>query len=159
MNIKEKFKREEKKNKDKFSITIIGVIIYSVVLIMVMLGSYVGVKVILKNYENKQSLPAAQEEPKEEATPTPSPTATPTPTPEPVEETIQDEHEVELSEIFDEEKEIVDYSKELLLHLRIINHAVQQSFRIALYCSKRSFQLVRYICHKVHLHIFKLLSL
>lgn len=113
MNIKEKFKREEKKNKDKFSITIIGVIIYSVVLIMVMLGSYVGVKVILKNYENKQSLLAAQEEPKEEATPTPSPTATPTPTPEPVEETIQDEHEVELSEIFDEEKEIVDYSKEL----------------------------------------------
>lgn len=42
-------KRKEKKRKDRFSITILGVAIYSVLLIVVMAGSYVGVKAILKN--------------------------------------------------------------------------------------------------------------
>lgn len=114
MNIKEKIRRREKKNKDRFSITLIGVIVYSVVLIMVMVGSYVGVKVILKNYEKKVELAkASQEEELKENSDKPESTPTPTPSPAPEEETVQDEHEVEISEIFDGEKEIVDYSKEL----------------------------------------------
>lgn len=118
MNIKEKLKRREKKNKDKFSITIIGVIIYSIILIVVMVGSYVGVKAILRSYDKKLEMARiAEEEAKSEevseVTPTPA-KPTPTPTPESKEEeTVQDEHEVALSEIFDGEKEIVDYSKEL----------------------------------------------
>lgn len=115
MNIKERIKRREKKNRDKFTITIIGVVIYSVVLIMVMVGSYIGVKVILKNYDNKVQAAMAKQEKSVAENAEEKPTATPTPkaTPEPVEETVPDEHEVEITEIFDAEKEIVDYSKEL----------------------------------------------
>lgn len=115
MNIRERIRRREKKNRDKFTMTIIGVIVYSVVLVMVMVGAYIGVKVILKNYDKKvQAAMAEQEEAiSEKSEEAPTATPTPKPTPEPEEETVPDEHEVELTEIFDEEKEIVDYSKEL----------------------------------------------
>lgn len=119
MIIRDREKRKEKKNQDRFSITILGVVIYSVILIAVMVGSYIGVKSILRNYDAKVAQyeesfaaeEAAEEEVKE--TPTPTPVATPTPEALAEEETVQDEHEVSLDEIFDEEKEIVDYSKEL----------------------------------------------
>lgn len=121
MSIKDRIKRKEKKNHDRFSITIIGVIVYSIILVMVMVGSYIGVKAVLRNYNKKAEAlkeSVAEEAPEEEAIePTPTPTPMPTKAPEkPLpeeEETVQDEHEVALSEIFDGEQEIVDYSKEL----------------------------------------------
>ena len=63
---KERRFRKEKKNKDRFSVTIIGVVIYSVVLIAVMVGSYVGVKAIFRNYDRKMA-EASEEQPAEVA--------------------------------------------------------------------------------------------
>ena len=50
---KEKQYRKEKKNRDRITVTIIGVVIYSMVLVGVLTGSYVGVKAIFRNHDNK----------------------------------------------------------------------------------------------------------
>ncbi len=98
--------RKDKKNHDRFSVTIIGVVIYSIVLIAVMVGSYIGVKVILKNHENMVAAqaPAEEEEssPVEEVTPTPEPKA---------EEEITTDHKIPVDELTDPETGVVDYSK------------------------------------------------
>ena len=122
MNIKERIKRREKKNRDRFSITIVGVIVYSVILIVVMVASYMGVKAILKNYDKKLAESSSNEEVLDDENADASEEIYEEVLAEEIvadeadaeeEETIPDEHEVEISEIFDPELEIVDYSKKL----------------------------------------------
>ncbi len=107
---KERQYRKEKKNKDRFTVTIIGVLVYSVALIAVMVGSYIGVKVIFRNHDDTvaeaEALPAEETEDVEA-------TATPTPTPTPEPDTYEDEitdHEMSPEELTDPESGIVDYS-------------------------------------------------
>ncbi len=104
---KERRIRKEKKNRDRFSVTIIGVVIYSVVLIAVMVGSYVGVKAIFRNYDRKMAEAAAQQP--EEVAEVPEAEPTPEPEPEPVEDQDID-HEISPEELTDSETGIVDYS-------------------------------------------------
>ncbi len=103
----EKQHRKEKKNKDRFSVTIIGVVIYSVVLIAVMVASYVGVKAVLKSYDRKMAIV-----PDESAQTTEQTQSEPTPTPEPVEEKEDPDinHEMSADELIDPETGEVDYS-------------------------------------------------
>ena len=106
---KERKERKAKKNRDRFSVTIIGVMLYSVVLIAVMVGSYVGVKAIFRNHDAKMSIAdadAGQEAPEEEET---TPTPTPAPEKEPEEEEEID-HVMSAEELTDPETGIVDYS-------------------------------------------------
>lgn len=113
---------KDKKNKDRFSVTLIGVVIYSIVLIGVMGGTYVGVKAIFRKQEVNQVASAiedeevaepeeiVEEEPKEEA-----PSADVEETIESVEaeeeDTALNEHEDDISKAYDEETGSVDYSK------------------------------------------------
>ncbi len=103
----ERLHRKEKKNRDRFSVTIIGVVIYSVVLIAVMVASYVGVKAILRNYDRKTAIvPAANEQPEQNE-------EEPTPTPEAAEEPEEDpkiDHEMAAEELTNLETGEVDYS-------------------------------------------------
>ena len=101
----------KKKTKDRFSVTIIGVMLYSIILIAVMVGSYIGVKAIFRNHDLAVSAASAEEaeEPEEEAVEEP----TPEPTPEPTKAPVADEeidHEKSLEELTDPETGIVDYS-------------------------------------------------
>ena len=104
---KEKQYRKEKKNRDRITVTIIGVLVYSVALIAVMVGSYIGVKAIFRNQDKKVAEEKVQqvEEIVEEA----EVTATPTPEPEIEEEEITD-HEMLPEDIIDPDSETVDYS-------------------------------------------------
>ncbi len=98
-----------KKKRDRFTVTIIGVVIYSVVLIAVMVISYAGVKAIFKRYDAKveeAKIADAKEIVEDEDT-------TPIVASEPEEETKDEEitdHEVSADELMDEETGIVDYS-------------------------------------------------
>ncbi len=102
----------ENKKKNRLTVTIIGVIIYSVVLIGVMVISYIGVKAIFRNYDRKMAIVAAEpeEEPKTEETGVPE--KEPEPEPEPVEDT-KTGHEMDPDEIKEAAEGIVDYSKVL----------------------------------------------
>lgn len=104
---KERRIRKEKKNRDRFSVTIIGVVIYSVVLIAVMVGSYVGVKAIFRNYDKKVAEAASQQP--EEVADAPEAEPTPEPEPEPVEDQDID-HDISPEELTDAETGVVDYS-------------------------------------------------
>ncbi|MCR5673787.1 MAG: hypothetical protein K6F87_08760 [Lachnospiraceae bacterium] len=106
---KEKFLREEKRKRDRFSVTIIGVVIYSVVLIAVMVGSYVGVKAIFRSHDGKVAalLEQQSEEVAQEAENTPAPTPVPEDEPD-VDKDI--DHEMSADEIIDPETGILDYS-------------------------------------------------
>ena len=100
-----------KRKRDQFSVTIAGIIIYSIVLIFVMAGTYMGVKSIIKKSET------AVEEVQEEVTE------------EPVQEEIEeevsqeaeeeptddslDEHTVNVSDICDSNTRYIDYSNTL----------------------------------------------
>lgn len=104
--------RKEKKNRDKLSFTIIGVILYSVLLIAVMAGSYVGVKNIFKNHDlamaNKvQEEAVPQDEPKEEAV------AEEVNKSEPIKEPASEQkkdHTLDISDVIDSETGCIDYS-------------------------------------------------
>ncbi|MCR5687356.1 MAG: hypothetical protein K6G58_04980 [Lachnospiraceae bacterium] len=103
-------KARDKKNKDKLSVTIIGVVIYSIALIAVMVASYLSVKAIFRNYDERSL--ASAEAAGQEAEPTPEPT----PEPEPEEEAEEPEdevidHELPSDELTDPEKGVVDYSQ------------------------------------------------
>ena len=104
---KEKQYRKDKKNKDRFTVTIIGVLVYSAALIAVMVGSYIGVKAIFRNHDKKLAERNAEqtEEVAEEA----EVTATPTPEPEIEEDEITD-HEMSPEELTDSETGVIDYS-------------------------------------------------
>lgn len=107
-DIREKHNTEKKK-RDRLTVTIIGVIIYSVVLIAVMVGSYIAVKAIFRNYDRKNAIVA--EEPAE----TSEPETTPVPE-EPEEEPEEDpvlDHDMDPKEIEEAQEDVVDYSKEL----------------------------------------------
>ncbi len=100
--------RKEKKNKDRFSVTIIGVVIYSIALIAVMVGSYIGVKAIFRRYDSKVAEHSAVQT--EE---TAGDETTPTPAPEPEKETPRQEpsgHDMDADKLIDPETGIVDYS-------------------------------------------------
>lgn len=101
-----------KRKKDQFSVTIIGIIIYSMVLIFVMAGTYVGVKSILKNHEAK--LAAAEEAIIEE--PPVEEVVEPIEVPEPeavieIEEDELNEHMVDLSSVCDSNTRYIDYNQ------------------------------------------------
>ena len=106
-DFKEEKPDKEKKKKDRLTVTIVGVVIYSVVLIAVMVGSYVAVKAIFRNYDRKMAITDDQEiqEPEAEVTPTPEPE----PEAEPEEEIGS--HEMDEKEIEEAQEGIVDYSK------------------------------------------------
>jgi len=100
-----------KRKRDQFSVTIIGIVIYSVVLIFVMAGTYVGVKAILKNHEAK--LAAMQEEVVEEEPIEEIEEPIEVPEPETVEEPVEDklnEHSVDLSSVCDSNTRYIDYN-------------------------------------------------
>lgn len=99
--------KKDKKKKDRLTVTIIGVVIYSVVLIAVMVGSYMAVKAIFRNYDLKNAIVTAEEaeEPVEpEATPAPEAEE-----PEP-EEDVDIPHEMDPGDIEEAQEGIVDYS-------------------------------------------------
>ena len=102
--------KTEKNRKDRLTVTIIGVVIYSVVLIAVMVGSYIAVKAIFRNYDRKTAITA------DESAVANEPEATPTPVSEPEEE-IEDAppsgHEMDPEMIEQAQEDVVDYSKEL----------------------------------------------
>ena len=104
---KEKQYRKDKKNRDRFTVTIIGVLVYSAALIAVMVGSYVGVKAIFRNHDKK--LAEINAEQTEEVAEEAEVTATPTPEPEIEEDEITD-HEMSPEELTDSETGVIDYS-------------------------------------------------
>ena len=104
---KEKQYRKDKKNKDRFTVTIIGVLVYSAALIAVMVGSYIGVKAIFRNHDKK--LAEINAEQTEEVAEEAEVTATPTPEPEIEEDEITD-HEMSPEELMDSETGVIDYS-------------------------------------------------
>lgn len=119
--------RQSEKKKDRITVTIIGVVLYSILLIAVMVGSYLAVKTIFINYDKKMAAAASKEEkeesekkPEKPAEPTPSPTPKPTPTPAPTPkpEPVKDEeidHEKSPDELMDSKTGVVDYS---VIHFR-----------------------------------------
>jgi hypothetical protein len=107
---KEKEYRKDKKNKDRVTVTIIGVVVYSAALIAVMVGSYIGVKAIFRNHDKQVAQAEVQqlEKIKEEVV-SPETTATPTPEPDSYEEENPD-HEVSPEELTDPDTGVIDYS-------------------------------------------------
>ena len=104
---REKRKGRDRRKRERFSVTIIGVVIYSVVLITVMVASYVGVKAIFRNYDMKVAAAAAESEVQEQEEITPSSESAP--------EKIQDEewvadHEMDPKQIDESVEDVVDYS-------------------------------------------------
>lgn len=104
---KEKQFRREKKNKDRITVTIIGVLVYSAALIAVMVGSYIGVKAIFRNHDKKVA--DTNEQQAEEVSEGVEVTAIPTPEPE-IEEDEITGHEMSPEELTDSETGVVDYS-------------------------------------------------
>lgn len=110
-----KMTRKEKKNKDTFSVSIIGVVIYSVILMAVMGGSYIGVRALLKNQDARDAIAAAEEvaEPTEEVV---EEAETEEPIEEPIEEEpieaedVYTEHEAKIADIIDQDTGYVSYS-------------------------------------------------
>ena len=98
---------KDKKKKDRLTVTIIGVVIYSVVLIAVMVGSYIAVKAIFRNYDRKMAITADTDSQETEAVPTP----TPEPEPEAEPEEEPGSHEMDQEDIEEAMDGIVDYSK------------------------------------------------
>ena len=108
---KEKQYRKEKKNRDRITVTIIGVVIYSIVLVGVLTGSYVGVKAIFRNHDNKVA--QAKEQQTDEVTEEVESKPTPTPEPKPEaeeEDTSETDHEIPPEELIDPDSGVVDYS-------------------------------------------------
>lgn len=110
MKIIDENENKIKRKKDQISVTIIGVIIYSVILIFVMAGTYLGVKTIFKNQElqpvpeeetvvQEEAVPeeeVIEEEPEEEAE---------------VKETVLNEHKEDLSSFCDSKTRYIDYDE------------------------------------------------
>ena len=101
---------KDKMHKDRFRITIVGVLIYSLALITVMVLSYTGVKAVFRNYDvnaakETDTEDSKSEEPEEETAGTP----TPEPKEEPEEEPIKD-HVVSADKLVDPETGVLDYS-------------------------------------------------
>ncbi len=113
MTDKEKKDTKENKKRDRFSVSIGGVIIYSVLLIFVMVASYVTVKSIFRSYDVKVA--AADARQKQEAVTKEAKEITPTPTPAPTSkpeesEDLKYDREKPADEIVDSETGEVDYS-------------------------------------------------
>lgn len=105
-----KVEERKKRKKDQFSVTIIGVVIYSILLIFVMAGSYMGIKSIIKNHESKLE---AQEEVEEEEAPIKEVIEE---IEEPVEEIVEsddelNEHMIDLSSVCDSNTRYIDYNE------------------------------------------------
>lgn len=101
---------KDKMHKDRFRITIVGVLIYSLALITVMVLSYTGVKAVFRNYDvnaakETEAEDSKSEEPEEETAGTP----TPEPKEEPEEEPVKD-HVVSADKLVDPETGVLDYS-------------------------------------------------
>ncbi|MCR5301290.1 MAG: carboxypeptidase-like regulatory domain-containing protein [Lachnospiraceae bacterium] len=105
--------QKDKKHKYGFSVTMVGVLIYSVALIAVMVASYVGVKAIFRNHDLEVAAKTQAETEKEEIRDEEEkPSPTPAPDTEKTEENIPD-HVLPLDELMDPETGIVDYSVEM----------------------------------------------
>ena len=110
-----KLSRKEKKNKDRFSITIVGVLVYSILLISVMAGTYVGVKSLFKHQQTESAITTIEEEKtvEEDITETEE---VPSYGDEEQgdgedEETVYNDHTATLSDIMDQDTGLVDYEK------------------------------------------------
>ncbi len=57
---------KDKMHKDRFRITIVGVLIYSLALITVMVLSYTGIKAIFRNYDERVAAEAEAEKSEED---------------------------------------------------------------------------------------------
>ena len=111
---KDKKSKKGIKGRHHFSVSIIGVIIYSVLLISVMVASYLGVKLIFKEYDSKVAAAQAMEAAEPKSVQTKEITPTPTPSSKPKKESVPDQtfdHKKNPEEITDPETGIVDYSK------------------------------------------------
>ncbi|MBO4905195.1 MAG: hypothetical protein J5367_08235 [Lachnospiraceae bacterium] len=105
--------KEKKKHSNRhFSVSVIGIVIYSIVLIGVMVASYVGVKVVFRNYDNMMAqAPQEIQEPEEVAEESePAPTPTPEPEEEPPED-VEIDHDIDADSLTDPETGVVDYSE------------------------------------------------
>ncbi|MBR4573440.1 MAG: carboxypeptidase regulatory-like domain-containing protein [Lachnospiraceae bacterium] len=101
---------KDKMHKDRFRITIVGVLIYSLALITVMVLSYTGVKAIFDNHDKKVA--AEQEAAKAEESPVPEEPGNREEDAlqeEPEEEPVKD-HALDVDELMDPETGVVDYS-------------------------------------------------
>ena len=109
-DIKEKSFDKEKKHRYKFSVTMVGVLIYSVALIAVMVASYVSVKAIFRNYDKKMAEQAQVEQDEEIGTDTESePEPSPTPAASEQPDSVAD-HDMPVDKLMDPETGVVDYS-------------------------------------------------
>ena len=108
MKIIDEEENKKKRKKDQFSVTIIGIIVYSVILIFVMAGTYLGIKKAFKNYEAKKAVEAVEETVEETAEETEEPEEEPE---EEVEqkETVLDEHGADLSSFCDSKTRYIDF--------------------------------------------------
>lgn len=104
--------KRKKREKDQLVITVIGLIVYSIVLIFIMAGSYIGVKTLIRHNEEKLAQMALEEEAIKEEEPEETPEEDTADIPEEEEEKL-DEHIVDLSEICDSQTRYIDYGKEL----------------------------------------------
>ena len=102
--------KTEKNRKDRLTVTIIGVVIYSVVLIAVMVGSYIAVKAIFRNYDRKTAITADESAVANESEATPTPVSEPE---EEIEDAPPSGHEMDPEMIEQAQEDVVDYSKEL----------------------------------------------
>ena len=113
MNKSEKDLRKDKKNKDRLSLSIFGVVLYSALLVIVMAGSYIGVKMIFKNYDNMQQAVIEEQEDQPEET-----IEEIVEEEEPAEEFVEElekepgilDHTMDISEVVDSETGYIDYS-------------------------------------------------
>ena len=105
---------KNKRKKDQFSVTIIGVVIYSVILIFVMAGTYLGIKTAFKHHEEKLAMQAAAEEDVQEEQPIEEPVEEES---EPEEsnavETVLNEHSIDLSSVCDSNTRYINYDQTL----------------------------------------------
>ena len=110
--------KKKRRKKDQFSVTIIGIIIYSVLLIFIMAGTYMGVKTVLSHYDEKKALMEEQLQEEDTAeTEIDIPEDETQPEPEEVisEEDELNEHIVEWSSICDSQTKYIDYSQKLFM--------------------------------------------
>lgn len=104
--------KNNRKRRDRFSVTIIGIVIYSIILIFVMAGTYIGTKAIIKNYEKKKEAvkQESEEAPIKEVIEEPEIEEEEEPL---LSEDVLNEHAIDLSLVCDNKSRYIDYSEEL----------------------------------------------
>ncbi|MBO4901875.1 MAG: carboxypeptidase regulatory-like domain-containing protein [Lachnospiraceae bacterium] len=111
---------EKKRKKDQFSVTIVGIVIYSILLIGIVAGTYLGIKTFYKNHQRKVDEAVAQAEEEMEnryREETVAITEEPEPEEEPEEEIVEEEPEplperlLDVTGLIDKETMEIDYTQ------------------------------------------------